>query len=109
MKDDEMKEFINEWNPFCRDELNASRWDLPGLRVWVGPLNDAIHASAHGSFKPLSPESSCSAVKQHCYGDVRAGLVARFICPMTCGCASPNSSLAFEEGCPGSCKTRPNE
>jgi len=51
--------------------------------------------------------TSCTDMKQYCDEDTESGAAARGICPETCGCKSPTSSLvlsAAAAGCPSSCE-----
>ena len=53
---------------------------------------------------------SCEDARPHCQSDTTAGLYARMLCPVTCGCKDPYSPLVLcgtNFGCGSSCRDQP--
>ena len=115
------------WNPACADILDATAYYTNLLRGSVGQVllaaaANEVDLTPCGGFcsvqlplcKPV-PNGvgyQCSAVTcedalPFCQSNSLVGLRARQMCPVTCGCEAPQSSLAITlpvSGCPTSCK-----
>jgi len=86
------------WNSQCIDSLSEAGRQAYGKRVEVFL---EILREASGIFV-----ESCSDVAPFCSWDSVAGVRARQVCPVTCGCDDPGSSLVFtnvNNGCPPRC------
>lgn len=78
------------WNNGCTD--------LGKLAIYQSVLADAV--------KPGASRVSCTDAKAFCNHDSVAGVRSRQICPETCGCRDPLSSLvlnSISQGCPHTC------
>merc|ERR1712137_1335279 len=54
----------------------------------------------------LNESTSCADILSFCQFDTYDGFAVRMLCPVTCGCTFPNSSLVLKEpssGCPQYC------
>ena len=122
------------WNPGCvdlltpRGRLDASQpvagIDEHGgadyLNLVRGAMGDAVDASlCDGACPPDRPLCRngrcvlplCDMVAPYCQSSSVQGVRARQLCPLTCGCADPLSTLVLflpESGCGGFCQSRPD-
>jgi hypothetical protein len=106
-------EAIDAWNPTCVDALDTP---TPYVNLLHGMVADVMNVASCSGLK-CPPERpfcrdgqcvipTCATVAEHCPRNSVSGLRARQLCPVTCGCTDPTSSLTMmlpEAGCGRKC------
>lgn len=99
-------------NPSCYDVLDLPGGATPLMKTAMG---DAADWRSCGQkcpeteplcFNGICIDPVCADVKSYCSQTSVAGLRARQLCPLTCGCHLPRSTLALalpEDGCGKAC------
>ena len=118
----------HSWNPACSDTINSVAYYINLLQGSMGTeiqrrnrFNPDAYSTCNGGCrdpeKPICRASgqcdapNCNDVEPYCQEGSIVGLRARQICPVTCGCDQPQSTLALflpESGCPDRCKESTN-
>ena len=102
---------VSLWNPSCFDVLGVGA-GYDGLLQ--GAMGDAIDADCEGGCPAATPvcldgkcmKAKCQDVQRYCHDNSVAGVRARQLCPITCGCNSPRYPLALSlpaSGCGPRC------
>jgi len=93
-----MQQWTANFNPRCKDLLNVTTRSFFVYQTYETVLNNR--------FPTQAPMASCAEIKAYCDADSQQGIIARSVCPETCGCDHPFSHLVLSaptNGCPGSC------
>ena len=102
-----VEDWHSVYNEYCRDLLKGSE-TRPAYVPMSASFTDAI-GLCHGDSGAECYAPSCARdAPEHCHKDDKVGLLARFLCPETCGCNSPNSSLILNGprfGCGQPCRS----
>ena len=85
------------WNPFCYDVLDSA---LLYVAMIQGKIADDI------GWTGAARDVTCAVLAPRCAENSVAGVRARQVCPVACGCADPGAPLAlagYADGCPSRC------
>ena len=100
------------YNPGCEDSIDVP---LSYQNLLQGSVSDAVGFDGCDDGCPTSQPlciggecmaANCTTMHRFCYDASNAGVRARQMCPITCGCAAPCSHLVLKtpaDGCPSSC------
>jgi len=113
------KSTVDTWamtnNPDCED-LSSLTWYLSlGLTDALGHGDGTCQGGCLNPYSSLCKNGTCRApmcvdAKPHCDRGTTAGFRARMLCPRTCGCDRPNSTLVLAgpgSGCGSVCQELP--